>query len=311
MGHEASGYVHAIGEAVTTVQTGDLIAIEPIAACHACRPCKWGKYNHCEKMHFAGDPQMRHGTLSRYFKLPEEYCWKIPPGTMTPEEAAMLEPLAVAVHTVRGASLEPGSSVVVFGAGTIGLLCAAVAREFGASHIVSVDLNARKCEMVKELVSAPGVVVEAFTPDLQAAAEENARSIVDRLLSGSSESGSSGGFDAVIEATGAGSCIQMGVAVLRVGGSFTEVGINGGGVSVPMLDVVKKEIRLRGSFLYTGENFDLARSLAVRRRIHLSPLISSIFPFGEASEALKAVKEGGGMKTLIQGVDSPRGSVRI
>ncbi|KAJ6015285.1 hypothetical protein N7540_009876 [Penicillium herquei] len=102
LGHEASGIVHAIGPAVLNLQPGDPVAIEPGAPCRLCSRCKLGKYNLCPEMSFAGSPPF-HGTLTKYYKIPADCCYKIPPSvgiSFGLDEAVLIEPLAVAVHSV-------------------------------------------------------------------------------------------------------------------------------------------------------------------------------------------------------------------
>lgn len=78
MGHEASGIVHTVGPAVKGQQPGDSIAIEPGSACRLCNRCKVGQYNLCPQMNFAANPPYTHGTLSKYYKMPADRCYKIP-----------------------------------------------------------------------------------------------------------------------------------------------------------------------------------------------------------------------------------------
>lgn len=139
MGHEASGIVNAVGTAVTTLTPGDRVAIETGYPCRHCEPCKAGRYKLCLEMKFAADPLRLHGTLAKYFRLPADFCYKIP-NDVPLAEAVLVEPLAVGMHTVRLADVKPGQRAVIFGAGTVGLLCGAVAREFGAATVISVDL---------------------------------------------------------------------------------------------------------------------------------------------------------------------------
>ena len=303
MGHEGCGIVQAIGEAVTNVQPGDLVAIEPIGACHVCQPCKTGQHNHCLNMQFAGDPQMRHGLLTKYFKLSEEYCWRIPKGTIAAEEVALIEPLSVAVHTVSDAGVKPGSSVVVFGAGTIGVLCAAVAREFGASQVVCVDINEKKLDFAREFLSTPTFKPETFTPSRNDSPEEDARNVVETFLPDDGDTKHRRGFDVAIEAAGAPPCVQMGIFALRVKGSFIVAGIGQREVSCPILDLVKKELKVQGSFLYCAADFELARSLAVRGKVNLGSLITKVYGFEQVVDAWEAIRKGDGMKLLIKGVD--------
>lgn len=149
MGHEASGIVHAVGPAVKCLQPGDHIAIEPSSACRLCSCCKAGQYNLCPRMKFAANSPCTHGTLSKYYKMPADCCYKIRTDLEKAfglDKAALIEPLAVAVHSVRQIGVQPGDKVVVFGAGTIGLLCAVVAREHGASLITSGGYQSEEAE---------------------------------------------------------------------------------------------------------------------------------------------------------------------
>lgn len=143
LGHEASGIVASVGSAVTKVRVGDRVAIEPGYPCRHCSFCLAGKYNLCPDMTFAAVPgpgDVVHGTLATFFRLPGDFCYKLP-DHIGLDEGVMLEPLAVAVHGLRLAKLKPGQDVLVLGAGPVGLLSAAAAREFGAGHIIAVDVN--------------------------------------------------------------------------------------------------------------------------------------------------------------------------
>lgn len=106
-------------------------------------------------MKFAACLPDAHGTLTKYFKIPEDFCYKIPE-SMALDEAVLVEPLSVAVHTVRVAGVEPGQSVV-FGSGTIGLLCAAVSKAFGAMQVVAVDIMEEKLQFVKRYIPGCGL----------------------------------------------------------------------------------------------------------------------------------------------------------
>ncbi|PYH88134.1 GroES-like protein, partial [Aspergillus ellipticus CBS 707.79] len=119
LGHESSGTIHATGPAVHTLSPGDPVALEPGIPCRRCPSCKAGTYNLCPRMRFAADPPHTHGTLTRYYKLPEDFCYRLPDGVGL-REGVLMEPLGVAVHAVRLAGVRPGMRVVVFGAGAVG-----------------------------------------------------------------------------------------------------------------------------------------------------------------------------------------------
>ncbi|CAG8909921.1 unnamed protein product [Penicillium egyptiacum] len=137
MGHEASDS-HRAG-------------LRPVPT---CAQCKSGKYNLCPHMKFTASPPHTHGALSKFFKVPADCCYRISGAQLRErvriDEAVLIEPMDVAVHSVRQVGVKPSDRVVVFGAGTVGLLCAAVAGQFGASVIVSVDINKDKLDFAED-----------------------------------------------------------------------------------------------------------------------------------------------------------------
>ncbi|GKZ39875.1 hypothetical protein AbraIFM66950_001451 [Aspergillus brasiliensis] len=140
MGHKAAGTIAAVGAAVNIVAVGDRVAIEPGHPCRRCSPCKSGTYNLCPAVKFAAAPPDVHSTLTWFWKALEDFVYRLADETVSLEEAVLLEPLAVAVHAVRIAALQPGHTVVIKGCGTIGLLCAAVAPVFGVQRILLLDI---------------------------------------------------------------------------------------------------------------------------------------------------------------------------
>lgn len=150
MGHEASGTIHAVGPHVTNVSVGDRVAIEPGTPCRVCKACKSGTYNLCRKMRFAAapGPPDTQGTLTKYWRIASDFVYRLPE-SLSLEEGVMVEPLAVAVHANKMADVRPGETVVVMGSGTIGMLCAAVARHFGAHRIILVDILEKKLDFAK------------------------------------------------------------------------------------------------------------------------------------------------------------------
>ena len=205
MGHEAAGTIQSVGRSVTSLAPGDAVALEPGIPCRRCTSCKAGHYNFCGGMRFAAAPPDAHGMLTKYYKLSEDFCYKLV-GDVRLQEGVLVEPLAVAVHMARLVDVRFGDRVVVYGAGTVGLLCSAVAKVFGASKIVVVDVVERKLEFAKMYVAG----ARTFLPE-KVAPEENARRLIESF-------DLKNGADVVMEATGAEPCIQAGVHALRKGG---------------------------------------------------------------------------------------------
>ncbi len=288
MGHEASGTVHAVGSAVTDLKPGDNVAIEPGRPCRICVRCKEGLYNLCPEMKFAACPPDTPGCLAKYFKIPADFCYKLPAG-ITLQEGVLAEPLAVAAHAVRMVGVRPGQSVVIFGSGTIGLACGAVARKFGAKTIVAVDLLDHKLEFARQLTNSG-----TFKPDPQASPESNAaRLIADHHLSL--------GADAVIEASGAESAILTGIHVLRPGGSFVQTGLGKPTINFPIVTMSEKELHVHGAFRYTAGDYAVAMDLLEAGTVPVRKLITNIFDFEHATDAWEETKQGRGIKNLIRG----------
>lgn len=309
MGHEASGLVYAVGPAVTHLQPGDPIAIEPGYPCRRCSRCKSGKYNLCSEMRFAADSPYTHGTLSKYYKLPADCCYKIPTNTPSSplglDEAVLIEPLAIAVHAVRQVGVQPGDKVVVFGAGTVGLLCAAVSREYGASMITCMDSSREKLDFANSFIPNGRVGFSTAIPNTALSAEENAQCLRAHRSSVLDEGP---GFDVAIEVTGLESCIQMAVYALRVGGSFVQMGVGDRVVNFPMAVVAENEIFVKGCLRYGAGDYRMALELAITRKIELTSFITKILPFEKAVEAWEMAARGEGVKTLIRGVGFSDGS---
>lgn len=237
-------------------------------------------------MKFAATPPFD-GTLTGFYALPDDFCYKLA-DHVSLEEGALVEPLAVAVHIVRQAEVSPGQSVVVMGAGPVGLLCCAVAKAYGASKIVSVDIQPARLEFAAKYAST-----HTFTPS-RVPAEENA----SRLRQ---EADLPDGADAVIDASGAEPSIQTSIHVLRRGGIYVQGGMGKPDITFPIMALCTNEITAKGSFRYGSGDYKLAVELLTTGKVNVKQLITGKVKFEEAEEAFKAVKEGKGIKILIAG----------
>lgn len=299
MGHEASGKIHSIGSAVTQCSPGDRVAIEPGTPCRFCNPCKAGKYNLCRKIRFAAapGPPDTPGTLTKYYRIAEDFVYKIP-DTMSLEEAVLVEPLAVAVHAVKLGDVRPGETVVVMGSGTIGLVCAAVARQFGAHRVILVDVVEKKLEFAKSWLGCETYLAATDVP-----AESNAEQLLKNLDLEEEGTDTFGGrVDTVIEASGATSSIETGIHILRPGGKYVQTGLGKPKIEFPIVAMGQKELMVRGCFRYGSGDYELAVSYLINGLIDIKPLISSVSPFEEATKAWDKTARGEGIKNLIQGV---------
>ncbi|KAF4971648.1 hypothetical protein FZEAL_9785 [Fusarium zealandicum] len=289
MGHEASGIVHTVGPAVTQLKPGDRVAIEPGFSCRRCKYCKAGRYNLCPSMKFAADPPSTHGTLSQFFKIPEDFAYKIP-DSLSLEEAVLVEPLSVAVHGARLADLRPGLKVLVQGSGTIGLLTAAVAKAYGARDVFITDINKDKLDFAKDYLGCP-----TFFPNLASTPEENAAIFQEEM-------NLNDGVDVVMECTGVEASAQTGIFVLAAGGVLVQTGLGKPMQALPLHAMCEKEIVIKTAFRYASGDYEVALELLGSGKVCVSSLISSIVPFVKAPEAWEKTMNGDGIKNLIQGV---------
>jgi D-xylulose reductase len=299
MGHEASGTIHSIGSSVSSLKVGDRVAIEPGIPCRRCGPCKSGAYNLCRLMRFAAapGPPDTQGCLTKFYEIAEDFCYPIS-ASMGLDEAVLVEPLAVAVHAVKLADVKPGETVIVMGSGTIGLMCASVAREFGASRIILVDILQKKLDFGGKWVGC-----ETFLAKMRMEPED----IADKMLEtfdlkefGIDTTG--GKVDTVIEASGATSSIETGIHILRPGGKYVQTGLGKPKIEFPIVAMGQKELMVRGCFRYGAGDYELAVKLVQTGKVNVKPLISSTTKFEDATEAWEMTARGEGIKNLIEGV---------
>lgn len=241
-------------------------------------------------MTFAASPPSAHGTLCKYFKLPADYCYKLPQ-EVSLASGVLVEPASVAVHMARLVDVRVGQTVVVFGSGTVGLLCGAVALAFGARKVVMVDILERKLEFARLFVPGCGT----FIPDSRKSAVENAARLVQ-------EHGLEDGADVVMEASGAEASVQTGIHVLRAGGSYVQGGLGRSMINFPIVAMSEKELTMKGCFRYSSGDFKLALSLISEGKLRVDLLVTKMVDFGQAVEAWETTRKGEGIKTLIRGV---------
>ncbi|KAG8742338.1 hypothetical protein FRC10_001619 [Ceratobasidium sp. 414] len=300
-----------VGAKVKDLKPGDQVALEPGQSCALCEFCKSGRYHLCADMAFAATPPYD-GTLARYYKLRSDIAYKLPP-SMSLEDGAMpspyivqIEPTAVAVHSVSTlAKFQPEQSIAVFGAGPVGILCMAVAKALGARRIVAIDIAQHRLEFAKQYAAT-----DAFLPPKMEEGESklaySARASEDlKKQLGLSDRGDDS-IDVVIDASGAEVCVQMGFYIIRVGGTYVQVGM-GGDPQVPFGMMMVKELTVRGSFRYGPGDYSLAIALVSQGKIDLKPLVTHRFEFTDAVAAFNTTKTGKGpdgkgvIKAIING----------
>lgn len=227
LGHESSGTVTSIGSSVKNIQIGDRVAIEPGVPCRHCNYCRSGAYNLCADTVFAATPP-HHGTLSKYYRTSADFCYVLP-RHVDDEAGALCEPVAVGVQVCKVGEVRMNQTVVVFGCGTIGLLCQAVARAAGAKMVIGVDVSERRMRLAEELGWANGTFMSPALEDVppEGMSREDAEVEWSGKVAGmiKEKFGLGDGPDVVLECTGAQACIQTGVQLVKKGGMYVQAGM--------------------------------------------------------------------------------------
>jgi L-idonate 5-dehydrogenase len=283
LGHEVSGVVARTGSAVTDMPVGTRISISPSRPCGLCQYCQQGLQNHCLDMRYYGSA-MRTPHVQGAFRqeiVIDRSQAHVVADTLTDEEAAMAEPLSVALHAVRRAGPLLGKRVLVTGCGPIGALIVAAARRAGAAHIVATDVSPLPLQSALQVGADVALNV----------AEQ-----ADALVPFSANKGS---FDVLFEASGNAAALRSAFDGLRPRGIVVQVGLGGGEVSLPMNVVVAKEFELRGAFRF-HEEFAVAVELLNKGLIDVKPLISGVFSYRDSIAAFKAAGDRSkSMKVLV------------
>lgn len=255
LGHESAGVVVAVGPETTQFRVGDKVALEVGQPCETCDRCKEGRYNICKGMKFRSSAKAfphAQGTLQDRINHPAAWCHKLP-DSLSLELGALLEPLGVAIHATRRAQLAPLSKVVVFGAGAVGLLVAAMAKISGATVVIA-DIDAGRVDFAVQ----NGFAHAAYTVPLKRAndidesleiAKETAAAIGQVKTSTGEDVGE---VDAVFECTGVPSCLQAAIYATRPGGRVLLIGMGTPIQTLPISAAALREVDLVGVFRYAN-----------------------------------------------------------
>lgn len=273
LGHEVAGRIRRVGAGVADLEAGARVAVNPSRPCGACRYCTTGAQMHCLDMRFYGSA-MRFPHIQGAFRetliADASQCHRVA-DTISAGEAAMAEPLAVALHAVRRAGPLFGRRVIVTGSGPIGALVVMAARRAGALEIVATDVSPAPGTLVTELGADRFIDVLAAPDQLTAYAADK------------------GTFDVGFEASGNARALTGLLDVVRPQGTIVQVGL-GGDMTIPINALVAKEIALLGTFRF-HEEFGLAVDMLGRRQLDVRPLISATFDVANAQAAFELASD--------------------
>jgi len=286
IGHEFSATVEAVGPDALDfdfqpLRPGTRVAVDPAQPCGACEFCAKGHPNLCARLRFCGN-YPDGGSLCEWMHMPARSCVPVP-DALDDTQAALLEPLGVALHAVDLARIRVGDSLAIIGAGPIGLLILQAARLAGASPVfVSDRLPARLALAARW----GGIAIDVDREDQVHAVVRHTRGR---------------GVDVAIEAAWADASVSQAVEMLRLGGRAVLVGIPGDDVLTMKHSTARRKgatIRLCRRMKHA---YGRALALALESRIDLMPLVTHRFPLARAAEAfaLCAAYQGGVVKAVI------------
>lgn len=272
LGHELSGRIAAVGEGVDEARVGQRVAVEPQHPCRRCKQCKAGRYNLCPEMKFYATPPID-GAFCRYVIIDEDFAYAVP-DSMSDDAAALLEPLSVAITTMRKAGIVPGSSILIAGAGPIGVICAQAARAFGASRIVVTDLvESRRQKALKfgatEVLDPTQVDVSAIEP-----------------------------VDAFVDATGVPVAVQSGIKAVGPAGKVVLVGMGADEYPLPVSHIANLEITVTGVFRYT-DTWPAAIHLVQSGAVDLDAMVTGRYDLEHVADALDSDTDPASLKSIV------------
>ena len=232
LGHECAGTVVKVGANVKDLKVGDKVALEPGITCGQCEFCKAGKYNLCPDVVFLATPPVQ-GCYEEYIAFPENMCFKLPEN-MTTKEGCLIEPLSVGFHAANQGDVQVGESVVILGAGCIGLVTLLACKAHGAGNIIVADIVDARLEKAKEL-GATHVINSK---------EVNALEEIASLTGGK-------GADKVFETAGSPITIAQTAFAVKRGGTITLVGLSAQEeINYNFAQIMDKEATIKSVFRY-------------------------------------------------------------
>jgi 2-desacetyl-2-hydroxyethyl bacteriochlorophyllide A dehydrogenase len=273
-GHEFCGEVVAVAPDVRNVKAGDVVAVDPSLFCGKCRQCRAGRFNLCENWNAIGVGSAN-GACAEFVGVPAANAFKLP-AEMPRHWGALVEPLSCAVHGLDMVDVEVADNYLIYGAGTMGLLLAQLAKHAGANRLDMVERNPKRHVLAKRLAA-------------------------DRIAVSADELDRPEGWDVVIDATGVVPAIEDGLKRVARGGTFLMFGVANADATATFspFRVYNDEIKIVGSMAVL-HSFERALSLLAKGGvIDCEAMITNRFQLDDYSSAIDAFLSGSGLKIQV------------
>lgn len=275
LGHEYAGEVTAVGEGVTALQVGDHVTVDPNIYCGQCEYCQNGKKQLCESMQAIG--VTRDGGFAQYSVVPVSQAFKLSPG-LPYEWGAMAEPVACCLHGIDIAGIRPGDTVCIVGGGAIGLIMLQLSKLSGAAQLIVSEPNAKRREAALQLGASRAI--DPTDPQQR-----------QSMLSAA---------DVVIECVGNTPAVQSAFDFAKKGATLVLFSVPkvDAAFPLPLFDVYKKELTIKGSFVNPDTHYRAVQLLNAGK-LDFAPIITHRFPLTQMPEAIAEQMGSGSIKVVV------------
>ncbi len=271
LGHEASGIVVETGSKVSGLTKGDRVCVEPGVPCMSCEHCREGQYNLCTEIRFSGAPPFQ-GMFREYLVHDPGFIHKLP-DSVSLTQGALVEPLAVAHNAVKKAAIRPGETVLITGAGPIGLSCLEMARVAGAAVVIVSEPKAHRRN------AAMSLCADLSINPLETILVETVREFTKGRM-----------VDCAIEASGNEYAIGDAIRCIRKGGRVVYVGMGNEEQKIPHAEILRKEAVISGIYRYVND-FKPVIELLAAGKLNGETWVSHRFSLDDIVEAIGLAKD--------------------
>lgn len=286
MGHEAAGVVQSAGNGVAGWSPGTPVTFDSTIYCGECDYCRLGQINLCDRRRVLGvscEDYRQHGAFAELVSVPQRILYRLPE-RLPFEHAALVEPFAIALHAVRRSPPALNDTVVVVGAGMIGLALVQALRRTGCGRLISVDVARDRLALAARL---------GATDTVDSAVQDPVSAIL-RLTQ-------QRGADVSFEAVGVNPTVDLAIRCVRKGGAATLVGNVSPRIEFPLQAAVTREISIYGSCASRGE-YPACLDMLARGDLDAKPLLSAVAPLAEGATWFERLyrKEPGLLKVVLK-----------
>lgn len=284
LGHEVAGDVIAVGEAVSDLEVGDRVVVDPQWTCGECNYCRTGYINHCPNKKVLGTPAWP-GGFGEYIVAQEKAVFHLP-DDLSYKQGSLIEPLTVGIHVVKLANLAAGESVAILGTGSIGGLLSGVCRSYGAGPIIVADIRQHCLDAARERL---GATHDFLLPD------DSFADKVKELTGGE-------GVDVAFITADDVSLVNQAIELTKPLGQIVLVALlRDAPLELMAYDIIGKELRIIGSTMTHHADMQEAIELAASGQVDVEAIATHVLPIEDAQRGMELVdtKDDGAIKVTL------------